>query len=134
MRHQSSALLILLTTLILALYGCSSGGGNDDDDDSGSDTSLAQDTTMETNTSTSTDTDSQYDLATGQTQYTSLCASCHGSNGEGGIGSELTGCAQCSSFENLSAYIDSNMPNTNAASCVDECADNTAGYILETFQ
>ncbi len=66
------------------------------------------------------------------------CASCHGDNGEGLPGrapSPLYGeqCLSCGSPAELVAVIDTRMPRANGHLCTDECAEDLAAYIYETF-
>ncbi len=96
-------------------------------------TSSSTTTTSTSTTSTSTTTTTTTTLAVGQASYNSLCASCHGTNGEGGGGSSLQGCGTCTSQSVLSARISDTMPRGNPNACTGTCADDVATYILATF-
>lgn len=66
------------------------------------------------------------------------CASCHGDSGEGLPGrapSPLYGtqCLSCGSPAELVAVIDTRMPRANGHLCTDDCAEDLAAYIYETF-
>lgn len=67
----------------------------------------------------------------GLEQYTAQCASCHGvqgSSGPGGAINEYQG-----SLDQLSNYISETMPVADATTCIDQCAQDIAQYMLETF-
>lgn len=60
--------------------------------------------------------------------YLALCASCHGSAGEGGSGPELAGTAR--SREYLIDAIEARMPPSDPSLCVGACAEAMADAIL----
>ena len=75
-------------------------------------------------------------LTTGAAEYTANCAFCHGASGEGSAfyPGSLVDCEVCKgTFEGLQNKIHFAMPPTNSASCVDDCAENTAAHILCQF-
>lgn len=70
---------------------------------------------------------------TGQQLYQSLCAECHGRQGEGvpgHYGDPLTGGR---SLQELTKYINDAMPQDEAEKCIGEEAKQVAGYIFDTF-
>jgi hypothetical protein len=70
----------------------------------------------------------------GKRLYEQMCASCHGVSGNGtSAGSSLVGCATCTSVGVLADEIARTMPIANVDACVDDCATNTAEYILFAF-
>lgn len=70
----------------------------------------------------------------GEANYASLCASCHAADGTGTPqGPSLIGCGSCTTLENLGTRISTTMPPGGAEQCVDQCATDTAEYILQTF-
>ncbi|ASP39421.1 hypothetical protein CHH28_12375 [Bacterioplanes sanyensis] len=70
----------------------------------------------------------------GKRLYDQMCASCHGVNGNGSsAGSSLVGCATCTSVGVLADEIARTMPIANVDACIDDCATNTAEYILFAF-
>jgi len=70
----------------------------------------------------------------GKRQYDAQCASCHGVDGNGtSIGSPLVACATCTSVEVLADEITRTMPISKTEQCVDQCATDTAEYILYAF-
>lgn len=82
------------------------------------------------------DSGHQYNPANpeGKRLYDQLCASCHGVNGNGtSAGSSLVGCATCTSTSVLADEIARTMPIAKADACIDDCAANTAEYILYAF-
>lgn len=70
--------------------------------------------------------------STGQALYAELCATCHGTKGEGGIGPSLRGWGKGESV--LVSTIASSMPKGNVGKCTGTCASDVAAYILESFQ
>ncbi|PCH61833.1 MAG: hypothetical protein COC19_04040 [SAR86 cluster bacterium] len=67
----------------------------------------------------------------GLVAYQSLCVTCHGNDGLGGTSNQsLFDCSQCANINMLSEYIAANMPLAGSANCVDECAVDTANYII----
>lgn len=72
--------------------------------------------------------------AAGQAHYVQQCSSCHGTDGNGtSIGPSLVGCATCSTFSVLSDEISRTMPIGDVEACIDDCATDTAEYILYAF-
>lgn len=72
--------------------------------------------------------------AAGQAHYVQQCSSCHGIDGNGtSVGPSLVGCATCSPFSVLSDEISRTMPIGEVEACVDDCATDTAEYILYAF-
>lgn len=72
--------------------------------------------------------------AAGQAHYVQQCSSCHGIDGNGtSVGPSLVGCATCSSFSVLADEISRTMPIGNVEACIDDCATDTAEYILYAF-
>lgn len=72
--------------------------------------------------------------AAGQAHYVQQCSSCHGIDGNGtSVGPSLVGCATCSSFSVLSDEISRTMPIGDVDACSDDCAADTAEYILYAF-
>ncbi len=70
----------------------------------------------------------------GRTQYNQQCAGCHGTDGTGGADVPIINCANCTDTETLAAYIHSAMPSIdNAHLCADDCARDTAEYIMVAF-
>ncbi len=70
---------------------------------------------------------------TGQQLYQSLCAECHGPQGEGVSGhydDPLTGGR---SLQELTKYINDTMPQDEAEKCVGDDARRVAGYIFDNF-
>jgi mono/diheme cytochrome c family protein len=75
-------------------------------------------------------------LTTGAAEYTANCAFCHGANGRGSAfyPGSLENCEVCKgTFEGLQNKIHFSMPPPTGASCVDDCAENTAAHILCQF-
>ncbi|MCU4676055.1 starch-binding protein [Catenovulum sp. 2E275] len=67
---------------------------------------------------------------TGRQYYTDTgCTGCHGY--EGNTGTSLLGLANTYSLEQLTNYIETNMPLGNSAACTGECASTTAAMILD---
>ncbi len=87
------------------------------------------------------------DLALGQTAYNLQCAVCHGAAGEGSLlfatpigpnmcaNNVVPGGEVCSDQATLEAYLATYMPTIIGVptDCVDDCATNTAKYILNNF-
>ena len=72
--------------------------------------------------------------AAGHAHYQQMCASCHGIDGNGtSVGPSLVGCATCSSFSVLTDEISRTMPIGDVQACVEDCASDTAEYILYAF-
>ena len=76
-------------------------------------------------------------LTSGEAQYDTGCAFCHGANGSGtAFGSDLTSCQVCGGdFEDVENKIHTTMPPPNPAACADAdaCAENTAAFVLCSF-
>ncbi len=75
---------------------------------------------------------------TAEDQYVRMCSSCHGGpNGDkrSSFGDALVNsrCATCGTRDALVSYIWDNMPYKFASSCVGECAEGIADYILDNF-
>lgn len=72
-------------------------------------------------------------IARGESQYGTLCAVCHGNNGEGGQGPGLQGYSQ-SAFTSLRNRIDATMPQGNSGACIDSgtstCATDIANFVI----
>ena len=67
----------------------------------------------------------------GQASYDLLCANCHGLDG---LGSTTTmGVTRPIALADLTTLIDATMPPADPASCVGNCAAETASYIVNTF-
>jgi cytochrome c553 len=76
--------------------------------------------------------------ARGQTQYAAQCASCHGSNGQGGaLGPSVVDSA-FTSFATLRTKISTTMPQGNPSACADTasstCATDVANYIINVLR
>ena len=72
--------------------------------------------------------------AAGHAHYQQMCASCHGLDGNGtSVGPSLVGCATCSSLTVLADEIARTMPIGDVEACTDDCATDTAEYILYAF-
>lgn len=110
--------------------GESDGGGNGSDPGSGSGGDDGGSSGDGGGSATGTD------LAKGADEYDAQCKSCHGSDGGGGIGPDLTStstCPTCTDQATLASYIDAEMPDSNPGACVDDCAADVAAYILNGF-
>ncbi len=74
------------------------------------------------------------DLSSGQQSYMTLCAKCHGKEGEGGVGTNLEissgKCKSCSSPETLAERISRTMPIGKVGQCVGDCARDVSRFIL----
>lgn len=68
-----------------------------------------------------------------EANYQSMCASCHGSQGEGGLAVTLQGCSQCNSLEDLTTKIADTMPLGTPTQCAGDCASGLATYIVESL-
>gem|GEM_PF-5648029 len=73
-------------------------------------------------------------LISGADLYASLCASCHGSNGDGGMLPLVKNCKSCSSEHTLAALIDKTMPVGNVGQCTSDCANNIAAFIINGYK
>lgn len=70
----------------------------------------------------------------GKREYEAQCASCHGADGNGTpSGSSLVGCATCTTQSVLADEITRTMPIGRVKACIDQCASDTAEYILQVF-
>ena len=70
----------------------------------------------------------------GRDAYQSQCTACHGSSGEGSpSGPSLVACSSCTDVTTLKQRIKDTMPTGNIASCGEDCAFNTAEYIMGAF-
>jgi len=76
----------------------------------------------------------QASIARGQTQYAAQCASCHGSNGEGGAAGPGVVSSAFNTFATLRTKIHTTMPQGNPTACADTgtstCATDVANYII----
>ncbi len=68
------------------------------------------------------------DPVAGKALYESLCASCHGTLGQGGLGPKLNPWTK--GAESLVDVIDSRMPPSDPSLCDDACPEDIAAYIL----
>lgn len=80
----------------------------------------------------------QLSITAGASRYSQLCASCHGSNGEGALrGPSLAG-SGFSTFSPLRVKINNTMPPSNPSACVDSssstCATDIANFIINRLQ
>ena len=71
--------------------------------------------------------------ATGQQIYKTLCADCHGANGQGVAGQYDDPLTGGRSLLELTKYINDTMPQDEAEKCVGDEAKRVAGYIFDTF-
>jgi len=71
----------------------------------------------------------------GYNYYTELCSSCHGEQGQGNSNTEtLVGCETCNQgISALKEHIVNFMPVNEPSSCLEDCANYTAEYILVMF-
>ncbi len=128
---------LMIAALLFALSSCGGGGGGGGSSSPTSTTDSTSDNDSMTESPDSTPAEdvstASGDSSNGESIYTSQCAVCHGNSGEGGTGPSLVECSKCSSFEVLQSQIETTMPQGNASSCVDTCANDAAAYILEAF-
>ncbi|MEX0618897.1 MAG: c-type cytochrome, partial [Pseudohongiellaceae bacterium] len=80
----------------------------------------------------------QASIERGQAIFSSKgCVTCHAADGSGGLGPNLR-TSSFNTFAALRQQIHDNMPQDNPPACVDgaaeECATDTANYILHEFQ
>ncbi len=68
-------------------------------------------------------------LREGQQEYDSMCAGCHGNEGDGDTLIDVEEFSEAT----LINEIDRSMPIGNAGNCVDDCADSVAAYILNGY-
>ena len=74
------------------------------------------------------------DIAAGENLYALQCVSCHGVQGEGGIGGALDqSCDSCGSFDTLSRLIRDTMPADDSTKCGETCANDISAFILNGF-
>lgn len=64
-------------------------------------------------------------------RYGSMCASCHGHEGEGGVGPSLI--RTIWDRESLTQKIDLTMPTEDPSDCTDVCAELIANYVADSF-
>jgi cytochrome c553 len=79
----------------------------------------------------------QLSITAGQSRYAQLCASCHGSNGEGAVqGPSLI--SGLTTFSPLRVKINNTMPQGNPSACVDSgsstCATDITNFIINRLQ
>ena len=68
---------------------------------------------------------------TAEPTYASQCSSCHGSNGEGGVGPALNVATPATdTFDELVVKIRDTMPPSNPGGCNQDCAEILAAYIM----
>lgn len=72
-------------------------------------------------------------LSSGEALYGSLCKSCHGARGEGGIGPALRDLQKGYDEASLVSVIDSTMPLREPEKCDRACAEDIGAYIYRTF-
>ncbi len=71
----------------------------------------------------------------GQDEYNAQCADCHGVDGQGGlVAVSLVNCANCGDTNTLINYISNVMPLGGPESCIGDCAEDVADYLLTLFQ
>lgn len=71
----------------------------------------------------------------GQDEYNTQCASCHGTDGQGGaVAVSLVNCATCTDISTLTDYIANVMPVGAPETCIDSCAADVANYVDAIFQ
>lgn len=75
----------------------------------------------------------EFNVLSAQHTYMAQCASCHGNQGGGGFGGNLTSCSTCDNIERLTSRIAETMPQAEPASCDNECASLMAQYIHAGF-
>jgi len=68
---------------------------------------------------------------TSQSAYMQMCASCHGSDGQGTV--DNIGLTRQMPIGELTAFIDVNMPKSDPTSCTGTCASEMANFILNNF-
>jgi len=69
----------------------------------------------------------------GQQLYQTLCADCHGLQGQGVPGAYDDALTGGRSLQELTKYVNDTMPQDEADKCVDDDAKRVAKYIVETF-
>src|SRR5690242_1213974 len=68
------------------------------------------------------------DVGAGKSDYQAMCASCHGSLGEGSLGPRLKPWTK--GADKLHALLGATMPKGNPSQCDAKCADDVTAYIL----
>ncbi len=107
---------LTLPLMALALFGCgdSGRGGRDVGQDPDGPQNNAQEPSPE--------------MVAARADYLTLCASCHGDEGQGMTAPAVAGWER--GLEALTASIDATMPLGNTGACVGACAESLARYIL----
>lgn len=76
------------------------------------------------------------DLVAGKSEYARHCASCHGSEGQGGLEGPLNNtvdCPTCADSDVLVSYIERKMPTYDVSACGAECARLVGAFIRNGF-
>ena len=80
----------------------------------------------------------QLSITAGQSRYAQLCASCHGSNGQGAPDGPSLISGSLTTFSPLRVKINNTMPLGNSSACVDSgsstCATDITNYIINRLQ
>ncbi|MES3008754.1 MAG: cytochrome c [Pseudomonadota bacterium] len=80
----------------------------------------------------------QLSITAGQNRYAQLCASCHGSNGDGDLQGPSLVTSGFNTFSTLRVKINNTMPLGNSSACVDNsnstCATDIANFIFNRLQ
>lgn len=63
--------------------------------------------------------------------YTQQCANCHGADGSGGPGGTVNEYED--NYEQLTAYVSETIPVGDVSSCIDQCSEDVAEYMLGAF-
>ena len=123
----------IITVCLAALLGACGGGGGYD---GGADPVNSGGSQNPPVTTPPPGGSSNADLAFGKQVYQSQCASCHGSQGQGGIAQAIDtaqSCPKCSDQGTLESYIAAEMPDANPGSCFGDCARDVAAFIMAGF-